>query len=256
MSGGRIEHLLLAGLAGNKEFGDRVLHHIKPTFFKLRPERAIFERFKGYYTKYNSLPKLNAIQAELEGDQALGDSHYGDALEVLDTVAGLKDTCDLDWLLDHTEQWCKERVVELALMDSIQIATGKDKTGRKPSDILREAEAFSFNRKKHLMCAADVQVEEIRPLWWPYLLCGKMHVVASQPNRGKGLFVMDIAARISTGREWPLSEENAPLGSVIWCEAEDNLSDTRSGCGPQSSSPVQRPTGVRQGGPAEFHPRA
>ena len=33
----------------------------------------------------------------------------------------------MQWLLDTTEKWCKERAVYLALMESIQIADGQDK---------------------------------------------------------------------------------------------------------------------------------
>ena len=34
---------------------------------------------------------------------------------------------NLDWLVDTTEKWCKERAVYLALMDSISITDGSDK---------------------------------------------------------------------------------------------------------------------------------
>ena len=54
---------------------------------------------------------------------------------------------DFQWALDTTEEWCKERAIYLALMESIKIADGQDeKKGRDaiPS-ILSDALAVSFD---------------------------------------------------------------------------------------------------------------
>ena len=54
---------------------------------------------------------------------------------------------DDQWLMDTTEKWCRDRAIYLALMESIQLADGKDdKKGRDaiPS-ILSDALAVSFD---------------------------------------------------------------------------------------------------------------
>ena len=33
---------------------------------------------------------------------------------------------ELEWLIDTTEKWCRDRAIYLALLDSIAIADGKD----------------------------------------------------------------------------------------------------------------------------------
>ena len=42
-----------------------------------------------------------------------------------------KSIVDDQWLIDTTEKWCRDRAIYLALMESIQLADGKDdKKGR------------------------------------------------------------------------------------------------------------------------------
>jgi len=64
------------------------------------------------------------------------------------TVRGLtSEWVDLDWLYDSTEQWCQDRAIYLALMQSIKIADGGDSKldkGAIPS-ILQDALAVSFD---------------------------------------------------------------------------------------------------------------
>ena len=49
---------------------------------------------------------------------------------------------------------------------------------------------------------------------------------AGFPGTGKSQFTMDIAARITNGAKWPLSESRAPKGTVLVLSAEDNEADT------------------------------
>ena len=59
----------------------------------------------------------------------------------------LEEKIDQNWLIDTTEKWCKERAVYLALMESIKIADGKDKTRSRDAipSILSEALSISFD---------------------------------------------------------------------------------------------------------------
>ena len=54
---------------------------------------------------------------------------------------------DLNWLLDTTEKWCRDRAIYLALMESIHIADGnaKDKNRDAIPSILSDALAVSFD---------------------------------------------------------------------------------------------------------------
>ena len=46
-------------------------------------------------------------------------------------------------------------------------------------------------------------------------------MLAGYGGGGKGLVCIDLAARLTTGTRWPLSEQTSETASVLWCEAED-----------------------------------
>ena len=49
--------------------------------------------------------------------------------DITDFVGELHDSpADLQWLLDTTEKWCRDRAIYLALLESISLADGKDET--------------------------------------------------------------------------------------------------------------------------------
>ena len=77
-----------------------------------------------------------------------------------------------------------------------------------------------------IMTLSSVKTEKLIPLWPGRLWCGKTSLMAGDPGLGKSLVTLDIAARITTGREWPASIERAPVGDVVLLSAEDDAADT------------------------------
>lgn len=63
-------------------------------------------------------------------------------------------------------------------------------------------------------------------LFHPWLPGGHLTIIAGRGGSGKGLLVVDLIARITTGREWPASKEKAPIGRCILVEAEDDFCET------------------------------
>ena len=53
----------------------------------------------------------------------------------------------MDWLVDSTEKWCRDRAIYLALMESIQLADGKDESKGRDAipSILSDALSVSFD---------------------------------------------------------------------------------------------------------------
>src|SRR5262249_15996186 len=72
---------------------------------------------------------------------------------------------------------------------------------------------------------SDVKPEPVRWLW-PDRIARKVVLFTGLPDCGKTTAAIDIAARITTGREWPDGSGMAPLGSGIFFTAEDGLADT------------------------------
>ena len=72
----------------------------------------------------------------------------------------------------------------------------------------------------------EVEVEEIRWLWFPYIPFGKITVIQGDPGDGKTTVVLAIAAAMTTGAALPESKAAAEPMTVIFQTAEDGLSDT------------------------------
>ena len=72
----------------------------------------------------------------------------------------------------------------------------------------------------------EVEVEEIRWLWFPYIPYGKITVIQGDPGDGKTTVVLAIAAAMTTGAALPESKPLAEPMSVIFQTAEDGLGDT------------------------------
>ncbi|MCH7792473.1 MAG: bifunctional DNA primase/polymerase [Planctomycetes bacterium] len=73
---------------------------------------------------------------------------------------------------------------------------------------------------------SDIQPQELRWLWPGRIPAGKMTLIVGDPGLGKSLFTLDVAARVSTGAEWPDGSGAAEKGGVILVGAEDDPADT------------------------------
>jgi AAA domain len=76
-----------------------------------------------------------------------------------------------------------------------------------------------------LRCIREIVPEPVNWLWPNRLAAGKVALLFGEPGIGKSQISLDIAARISTGGEWP-DGGKAPLGHVIILSSEDGLADT------------------------------
>jgi putative DNA primase/helicase len=72
---------------------------------------------------------------------------------------------------------------------------------------------------------SDVRPEPVRWLW-PDRVARKFVLFTGPPDCGKTTCAIDVAARVTTGSEWPDGSGNAPLGSVLILTAEDGVADT------------------------------
>src|SRR5436309_1567140 len=63
-------------------------------------------------------------------------------------------------------------------------------------------------------------------LWPNRLALGKLALFDGDPDLGKSLVTLDLAARLTTGRPFPGCESAAPPGNVIILHGEDAAEDT------------------------------
>ena len=76
----------------------------------------------------------------------------------------------------------------------------------------------------------EVEPEDVKFLWEPYIPIGKLTLLEGDPGLGKTFLALNVCAAISNG--WPLPEQDGrpglPLtpGKVLFMTAEDGLADT------------------------------
>ena len=145
MSTQTIERTALTQLVSNEEFARKVLPHMKGDYFSDRTEKTIFEEIAKFVDKYKKIPTQTSLEIEVQSRKDLNESDYKKVVEVIKT---LKSTdVDFDWLVDTTEQFCKDKAVYNAIVEGIQIIDGKDKNrdvSAIPS-ILTDALAVGFD---------------------------------------------------------------------------------------------------------------
>src|SRR6185437_4891870 len=74
---------------------------------------------------------------------------------------------------------------------------------------------------------STIKPEPIHWLWHGYLATRKVTMLNGEPGHGKSLVSLDIAARITTGQDWPDEQKNLlPPSSVILLTEEEDPADT------------------------------
>ena len=102
-----------------------------------------FTKIKEYIEEYNVAPTIEAMS--VISDRAT-ESHR----KLIQTVFEYEqEPQDLNWLVDETEKFCKDKAVFNAVLEGIQIIDGKskDKSPDALPDLLTEALQVSFDKR-------------------------------------------------------------------------------------------------------------
>ena len=141
----KIEEITLSKLILNESYCRKVMPFIKREYFDGHPNGVLFETLTEYVSNFDTNPEPNALKIEVEKRRDITEDVYKDIERFLDNLD--RDQYNEDWLVDTTEKWCKERAIYLALMESVQIADGQDKTRTKDAipSIMSEALGVCFD---------------------------------------------------------------------------------------------------------------
>ena len=71
---------------------------------------------------------------------------------------------------------------------------------------------------------SDIQEYQLRWLWEQRVLRGKITLLDGDPDLGKSLITLDLAARVTTGRPMP-DDSPGVQGSVILIAPEDGIAE-------------------------------
>jgi replicative DNA helicase len=141
----KVEFLILRNLLHNEKYVRKVIPFIKTEYFEDQNQKIVFEEIFKFVQEYNQLATKEVLCIEVENRQDInGDSFK----EITQIISYLDDEpTEINWLVDTTEKWCRDRAIYLALMESIHIADGKDEKKNRDSipSILSDALAVSFD---------------------------------------------------------------------------------------------------------------
>ena len=73
---------------------------------------------------------------------------------------------------------------------------------------------------------SDVEPEPVSWLWQNYFPISKINLISGDPGAGKTWLCLDIAARLSTGRDWPDGSPGSGCGGSLILSCEDGAADT------------------------------
>ena len=142
----RVPLTILKNLIHNETYTRQVIPFIEPDYFEERADRIVFEEVAKFLNEYDKTPTKEVLHIEVEKRVDVTEEEYKNIEQLISALD--TEVSESKWLLDTTEDWCKQRAIYLALVKSIQIADGQDEH-KKPEaipTILSDALAVGFDQ--------------------------------------------------------------------------------------------------------------
>jgi replicative DNA helicase len=144
-----METVILKNLVLNEDYSRKVVPFLQEEYFQDKAERTVFNIVSKFLLKYNNIPTKDAVLISLGDDKTLGDSEFKKCVAISDEMYKEGEKSDTEWLVEHTEKFCKEKAIYNGIMASIGIIEGKDKeqTQNAIPEIMSKALSVSFDTR-------------------------------------------------------------------------------------------------------------
>lgn len=142
-----VEKMVIHGLIFRESYARRVLPFIEVDYFNSKAEKTIFQIITKYYEDYDSPPTPEIVAIHVRESKKLNEDEANDAIEYLSEINVEETTYNEEWLVNRTEDFCKDRALYNSVFQSINIINGEDRKydrGAIP-EILQQALSVSFN---------------------------------------------------------------------------------------------------------------
>ena len=140
-----LQTIILQTIIKNEDFCRKVIPHVKSEYFE-NEKKPVYDLILSFISKFNKVPNVTALEVEFQSSVEVNRSDANDILACIKSI-DQGEPNDTDWLLNRTEEWCKQRAVTIAIVKSISIIDGKDKKHSEGAipDILSKALSISFD---------------------------------------------------------------------------------------------------------------
>ena len=141
-----LEQTILSNLIYSDDYTRKVFPYLKEDYFQDSTDKVIFKTIARYIERYKSSPEHDVIKLDLQ-KVTLNEEQYKVAQEYVGTLTHITSDEQLEWLIDETEKWCKDKAIYNAILNGIHIIDGKskDQTVDSIPEILTEALSVSFD---------------------------------------------------------------------------------------------------------------
>jgi len=144
-----LEQTILSNLIYSDDYTRKALPYIKEDYFQDSIEKIVFKTIASYIDKYKSCPDKEVVKLDLQ-KATLNEDQFKKSVEYIDTHLRInfdEGPNRLEWLIDETEKWCKDKAIYNAILNGIHIIDGKskDKTPEALPSILIDALSVSFD---------------------------------------------------------------------------------------------------------------
>ena len=144
----KLETTILKHLIYSEEYLRKVLPFLKSEYFTDRTERSIYNEIASFTNSYNSTPTIEAVGLAIKERRDITDDEMQKCESYLKEIElSNKELSQIQWLIDKTEKFCQEKAIYNAVLASISVLDGKDKThdkGQIPK-ILSDALGVTFD---------------------------------------------------------------------------------------------------------------
>jgi len=106
-------------------YAKKVLPFLKPEYFQSISDRLVFERISNYINSYQVLPDKSEIKIEVDKVKTVKQEVINDSYNTIDQCFSDTSTEKIDWLLDNTEEFCKQKALYNAMAESLEIMNSK-----------------------------------------------------------------------------------------------------------------------------------
>ena len=140
----RLEQTILNNLILSEEYTRKVIPFLRSEYFTDSSEQLVYQLTREYFDKYTKSPTVEALLITLDKTTDQSDKVVESSRQLLENLQA--EESPFEWIVEETEQWCKDRAIYLAVMSSIDVIDKKSQrsTGEIP-DLLKDALSVSFD---------------------------------------------------------------------------------------------------------------
>jgi len=148
----RLENVIFSNLVNNEAYARKVIPFLKGEYFQDKTDQIVFELIENHVNRYKGFPTPEALVIDLLNKSDMNENQFSEAKELIGEIKELtliEEAYEPEWLLDKTEEFCKDKALYNALMQAIQVVDGDKSSDRLSAgsipQLLSDALGVSFD---------------------------------------------------------------------------------------------------------------